>query len=1570
MASDIDDTNLTLLKSIKTALADMPDAIRLAEALYARSQPDTAAKPATLAADIAETLSFLGDKPSGKHKLRVRAGAGGATVIEILNDDMPFLVDSVMGEIQVRGLGVRFVSHPILRTSRTQPGQLQALLGLADQTSTNGQASTNAALESLIVVHLDPISPEIAGELGRALSDVLADVRVAVDDFPAMSARVEHAASTFAGPAAAFIRWLCDGHFIFLGLADLATDAEGALKPVEGQTLGVMRDPALQVLHRGGQELALTRETGALSPIVVSKASAQTRVHRRVHMDYIALTTGTTTPGELRIVGLFTSKAYATTARDIPLVAHKLNAVLAQSGFPAQSHAGKALVNILDTFPRDELFQIATDDLARWSMGILDLDTRPRVKLFARPDRFERFVSVMLYAPRERWTTDVREKVGTLLAVACHGRIAAFTPFFLEGPLLRAHFIVATPTGAAPPLDLPAMEAQITQYLRTFDDDFSQAMSGSSADATDVRRRYAQAFPRAYAETFDATRAVVDMRRIEKLAATKEPVSIDFYRAPGDPPHRVHAAIYRFGDAIRLSERVPVLENLGFTVIDERSYRLTPDIGGTTRDVALHDMILETADGAPLDLAQHDDRLEDAFRSVVAGTAESDAFNRLIVAAGANWREAMLMRANASYLRQLNAPFGVRYIAETLLRHAGVIRDLIELFHLRFDPRRSPEDLAARMAAAVPVRARIDGALGAIASADEDRILRLLLSVMDATVRTNFYLRDADGNLLETLALKVEPRRIDSAPAPRPYREIWVYSPRVEGVHMRFAAVARGGLRWSDRAQDFRTEVLGLVKAQLVKNAVIVPSGAKGGFLPKQLPRIATRDGIMKEGIAAYRLFIGALLDVTDNIVDGVIVPPKDVVRHDGDDPYLVVAADKGTATFSDFANAISAERGHWLGDAFASGGSVGYDHKKMAITARGAWECVKRHFREMDWDIQVRPFRVVGVGDMSGDVFGNGMLLSPAIRLIAAFDHRDIFLDPDPDATSSFAERKRLFDLPRSSWQDYDRLKISSGGGVFPRAAKSIPLTAEMRTLLRLEPDTATPAEIMRAILKCEADLCWFGGIGTYVRGAAEADDQVGDRANDTVRVTAAELGAKVIGEGANLGLTQRSRVELAERGVRLNTDFIDNSAGVNSSDVEVNIKITLGRADRSGELSGPARAAFLATMTDDVAARCLANNIGQSLALSLAERQSATETREQMRLMQALETRGLLDRRLEVLPRDTELAARQKAGRPLTRPELAVLLSYAKIALTDDLIASHVPDLTETAPRLTMYMPSNLSATYTRDVETHRLRREIIATALTNAAINHLGSAFPNMLATETGCSTADVVVAYLAAESALGFTGLRACIDALDNTVAGSMQLDLYLTIQRTLRAVVRDLVHDRRVLTDLGSTTRTLHETAGALARALPPAMQPTIAARVAELTAKRVPHDAAVQIARLPTLADVTAIDRLAGAMKRSAAEVTTAHLSLGDELHLPTIKAKAQALQSTDDFDAIALAEALQQLGSAHARLTRSTLVSGVKPAGLDDAKALLARLAADEGISISRLVVAASRLGAVGKDT
>ena len=1218
-------TSNGIIRQVQKALGEKSQAAQFVPLIYGHNGFDSAGAPtpAWLAGIAREAFEFIAEKPRKKHKLRIRLaaaadGSSESTVVEILNDDMPFLVDSVMGELQARGLTVRFLLHPIFKTERDKAGQLQALLGPGDQNWNDGHQ------ESYIAIHL-PALPEAAQrDLGKALSDILGSVRLVVADWQPMLQQVQAAihhleAEPTGVPAGelresiAFLRWLEAGNFTFLGSREYRLSGQlekGDLVPAAKAGLGVLRDPTVHVLRRGAELVDMTPEIrrfyAAPEPLIITKASVVSRVHRRVHMDYIGIKTyrgNGTLDGEIRIVGLFTSQAYVRSPREIPFLRRKGETVLKLSGYPAASHAGKALMNVLETFPRDELFQIEPEQLQHWSEGILDLETRPRVRVFARIDRFDRFVSLLVYVPRDRYTSGTRERVGALLAEAYKGRIAAFYPYFTDGPLVRVQFIVGRYEGVTPEVDVAVLERGIIDILRTWDDRLADAIAASGPRAGALLAKYRTAFSSGYAETFTAQRALEDITRIERLGPDL-PVAIDFYREPDAPAHRFRAAVYRFGGPISLSQRVPLLENMGFVAIDERSYHVRPVFADGMREVTLHDMVLETADGAPIELGAHDKRLEAAFLAVFHGQADNDNFNRLVVAAGADWRTTATLRAYAAFLRQLGSPFGPRYIADTLYRHAGVARDLLELFHLRFDPARKL-DIKARQAAEEPIRQRIEGALAAVPSLDEDRILRQFLNLVGATVRTNFFQAGTDGKPPQTIAFKLDSNAVEAAPQPRPYREIWVYSPRVEGVHLRFAPIARGGIRWSDRAQDFRTEVLGLVRAQVVKNAVIVPSGAKGGFLPKLLPRSGTRDELQAEGIAAYRIFISALLDITDNLKDGKVVPPPRVMRHDGDDPYLVVAADKGTATFSDIANALSTSRDFWLGDAFASGGSVGYDHKVMAITARGAWECVKRHFREMDIDIQTQPFRVVGVGDMSGDVFGNGMLLSEHIQLVAAFDHRDIFIDPNPSA-GSFAERRRLFGLPRSSWQDYDKAKISKGGGVFPRSAKSIALSDEMKTLLALDVASVTPAELMRAILKCRTDLLWFGGIGTYVRASSERDEEVGDRANDALRVAAAEVNVRVVGEGANLGVTQRGRIEFAARGGRIDTDFIDNSAGVNTSDQEVNIKIAIAPATRAGKLDPNARKKLLAAMTEDVAAASLRNNYQQSLALSLAERRS----------------------------------------------------------------------------------------------------------------------------------------------------------------------------------------------------------------------------------------------------------------------------------------------------------------------------------------------------------------------------
>jgi glutamate dehydrogenase len=1576
-----------LVQRVRDAVGGRSPAARLVPLLYGNGAVEPDVPVSRLADDARAAYELVEEKPHLGHKVRIRqmpaAGPGGAAaVVEILNDDMPFLVDSVLGELQARGLVVRQLLHPTFKTQRDAAGRLKALLGPGDQSWSDGHQ------ESYIAIHLATSLSEAAqADLLGALSSILDEVRAAVTDWKAMLGLLEAAARRLekapadlpAGVRAesvAFLRWLAAGNFTFLGAREyrLASNGEaGRLASAAAEGLGLLRDPNVHVPSRAAAPVGTAP---ASLPLLITKASVQARVHRRVYMDCVSVRTWSPRghpDGELRLVGLFTSQAYTTSPREIPLLRHKVASVIEMSGYPAASHDGKALLNVLETFPRDELFQIETDDLRRWSEGILDLETRPRIRVFPRVDRFDRFVNVLVYGPRDDYTSSVRERIGALLANAYKGRLAAFYPYFTDGPLVRVQFVIARGEGETPRVDSAALEERIADIVRTWDDRLLEAISTQGPQVETLLAKYGAAFPAGYAATFPAARALLDIARIERLGP-QMPVAVDFYREDAEPAARLHAAVYRFGGPISLSQRVPVLENLGFRAIDEQSFVLSPRYPDGAREVTLHDMVLETADGALIDLERHDERLEDCFRAVFGGEADNDNFNRLVVSAGADWRSVAALRACAAYLRQLGVPFGPRYIADTLHRHAGIARDLLELFHLRFDPDRKL-DTGGRKAAEALIRDRIEGALAAVPSLDEDRILRLVLNLIGTMVRTNFYQTGpAPLSHPATIAFKFDSGAVEAAPQPRPFREIWVYSPRVEGIHLRFAPIARGGIRWSDRTQDFRAEVLGLVRAQRVKNAVIVPSGAKGGFLPKQLPRAGSRDEVQQEGIAAYRLFISALLAITDNVKDGRVVPPPRVVRHDSDDPYLVVAADKGTATFSDIANAISLAHDFWLGDAFASGGSVGYDHKAMGITARGAWECVKRHFREMDIDIQRQPFRAVGVGDMSGDVFGNGMLLSVETRLVAAFDHRDIFIDPEPDAAASFAERKRLFALPRSSWQDYDTARISKGGGVFSRAAKAIPVSVEMKALLGLAADTVTPAELIRAVLKCKTDLIWFGGIGTYIRASAERDEDVGDRANDALRVTAAELGARVIGEGANLGVTQRGRIEFAQRGGRINTDFIDNSAGVNTSDQEVNIKIALRPATRAGRLDATARRTLLADMTGDVAAASLRNNYQQSLALSLAERRSARDVPDYALLMRALEARGLLDRTIEALPSEMELQERARAGRGLTRPELAVLMSYAKIALQQDLLESPVPDEPRLESWLIGYFPPLLRQRFGEAIQGHSLRREIVALGLTNAVVNRGGPAMAVRLAAETGRTTADVALAFMAVREVFDLPRLWQRIDALDGAVSGDAQLRLYEATQALVNEETLWFLRNGAALADLGGAItrhrQDLAALAAALDRTLPPGLENELGRTAARLVGDAIPSDLAYDVAHLPLLARAPAIGEIAQAAGQPVADAARIFFALGERLRIDDLAGRGSAIATTDPYERQAVGRALAQLADARVAFTRAAIDDGGSGAWIARRRDRLARVeravteaAGDGALTLARLLVATGAL-------
>ncbi|HEX8631943.1 MAG TPA: NAD-glutamate dehydrogenase, partial [Catenuloplanes sp.] len=1285
--------------------------------------------PTELLAAALDHRELARQRVPGQLRLRISEPTGEHrhTVIQIVTDDMPFLVDSVTSLLSGHQLDVRLLVHPLVVVRREPLGRLTEVAAEVEP----DDAIDGDLVESWIRLAVDAVyDPVERDQLHRELQRVLTDVRDAVEDWPKMRQRALEIAQRLETGAerppvpekditdsVELLRWLATDQFTFLGyreyrLLDGDVDANGhpekLLQATLGTGLGILRadQTAPRVLSSMTPEAyhkVLERRL-----LVITKANSRATVHRSAYLDYIGFKVfddGGEVVGERRFLGLFSSAAYRTSVRELPVVRRKVAEVLERSGLSPRGHSGKDLMEILETYPRDELFQIKTDDLYQTAVGVLRMAGRRQLRLFLRRDGYGRFISCLIYLPRDRFTTHNRLRMQEILLRELNGVGVDYTTRVTESTLARIHFIVRTdpsdPPGSprgpeggnstlGPTVDANALAEKLADATRLWDDDFSLVLGHKLGDgqAKQLFARYTEALPESYKDGHTPWEAAQDLAKLELL---EEPGQLEMHlfrkrrltrSGAAEPDDRdVRFKVYRYGEPMLLSAVLPVLHSLGVRVVDERPYEVTRDDGM----VYLYDFGLQLPAGCR-ELVEIRPKMENAFAAAWRGEAEVDGLNELVVRAGLTWRQVVVLRAYSRYLRQARTVYSQRYMESTLNAHPDIAALLVELFETRFSPRlhlgeedraRRGQDLAEQLAA------RLD----AVDSLDQDRILRSYLTLIQATLRTSFFQRSAQGRPKSYVAFKLDPQAVPELPAPRPKYEIFVYSPRFEGVHLRFGAVARGGLRWSDRREDFRTEILGLVKAQMVKNAVIVPVGAKGGFVLKRHSTgtvgettgggASDRD----EAVTCYRLFISAMLDVTDNISGGKIVAPFDVVRHDGDDPYLVVAADKGTATFSDIANEISVAYDFWLGDAFASGGSAGYDHKKMGITARGAWESVKRHFRDMGVDTQARDFTVVGVGDMSGDVFGNGMLLSRHIRLVAAFDHRHIFLDPEPDAARSYAERQRLFELPRSSWADYDSTLISAGGGVYPRTAKSIPITPQVRAALDLDAATValSPAELMRSILTARADLLWNGGIGTYVKASSETNAEVGDKSNDAIRVNGRDLRVRVVGEGGNLGLTQRGRIEFAVHGGRgdltgtgatgapasggrIFTDFIDNSAGVDCSDHEVNIKILLGGAVADGELTLTDRDKLLAEMTDEVSALVLRDNYDQAAALGNARAQALSLLPVHRRMIADLERSGHLNRDLEALPTDEEMAARGAAGAGLTPPEIAVLLAYVK--------------------------------------------------------------------------------------------------------------------------------------------------------------------------------------------------------------------------------------------------------------------------------------------------------------------
>ncbi len=1467
------------------------------------------------------------------------------TVVDIVNDDMPFLVDSIGADLARQGFSVHLLIHPILRVNRDGAGKLIEVARAA---------SAEAAAESWMRIEIDQCLDEARlAELARGLERVLADVRAAVEDWKPMLARAgailrelsDHPPRLAAyeiDEAKDFLRWLTEDNFTFLGYREYALSGAGddaRFKVMPKSGLGILRSEEATAFEALGENAALPPDVRAFltAPLLlqVHKADRRSTVHRPVHLDAISIKTfdkAGEVAGEHVFVGLFTSMVYVRSPRNIPLLKSKIERVLARSDLPPGSHDAKALEHVLLTYPRDELFQIGDDDLFRISTGILELQDRQRVALFLRFDPFQRFVSALVYVPRDRHSTELRQKFQAIIEHELKGHVAAYyTTMADDVPTARVHFIVGTRGGGAVEIEEAALEAKLAEAARTWDERLRDALAGAQGEAAGLAllERYAKAFPVGYMADVAPADAVADIARIEAAQAGGK-LQMSLHRRAGEADLRFR--LYNRSVRIALSDVLPMLEAMGLKVIEEAQYVVRP-AGG--EPVWIHDFGLMPRRALAASAEELAPRFHEAFAQVWYGAAESDGFNELVLCAGLGWREISVLRAYAKYLRQAGAPFGQRLIEEALAKNGAIARLLAEIFLARAGAGEGTEAALA---------AKITSALEAVTNLDEDRIVRRYVNLIRSTLRTNYRQRRPDGGFKLALAFKFDSRELEELPAPRPMFEVWVYSPRVEGIHLRFGQVARGGIRWSDRRDDFRTEILALVKAQTVKNAVIVPVGAKGGFVVKQPPAGGGREALQAEGIACYRTFIRSLLDITDNIKGGAIVPPQDVTRHDGDDAYLVVAADKGTATFSDIANAISAEYGHWLGDAFASGGSAGYDHKKMGITAKGAWISVMRHFREMGIDTQSQDFTVVGVGDMSGDVFGNGMLLSPHIRLLAAFDHRHIFVDPEPDSAKSFAERQRLFGLPRSSWADYGKGLISKGGGVFERGAKAVPISPEMKRRFGIETDSLSPVNLMRALLTAECDLLYFGGIGTYVKASDERNADAGDRANDALRVDGREIRAKVIGEGANLGMTQKGRVEYARlgaggKGGRLNTDAIDNSAGVDCSDHEVNIKILLSQPAAEGKLTPAARDALLSDMTDEVGALVLRDNYLQTTSLSVSNQIAAPTLDRQWRFMKALEKSGRLDRAVEFLPDDESLAERQAAGEGLTRPEMAVLLAYAKIALYDALLNSDLPDDAHLAGDLLRYFPQMLQDRYREAALAHRLRREIVATYTTNSIINRAGITFIHEVEGETGVAPPDIARGYILGRDAFDMRAMWAGIEAHDGKMPAERQVKALLEVGRFAKVATKwFLQHAQRPIAMAAEIER-YRVPLAALAEALPTLLPADAAAALAadieaEIKAGFAPPLAA-RLALLPRLISLAEIVRLANAVGRDPASVARVYFPVGARFGLDWLRETASGLRvaTAQHWDKMALAAIVDDIYGHQFALARAVLAAGEGPA-------------------------------------
>ncbi len=1554
-------------------------------------------------------LEFGRVRRPGQTLLRVLSGTdsdgdgphetgANVSVIELITEDMPFLVDTVQLCVAATGGSVQLLIHPILRVRRDARGALRALqLHRADRGAERAADPGSAAerIESWQHVQIDALAGEAErAALERRLRAVLADLRNACRDWQRMRQAVLQLCADIerhppplppevVNESRALLEYMEANHFTFLGIREsrLRSGRGGpALLPVGQSALGILRRRVLRPRDAGVPAANIRRALRSHELLVITKANTRSTVHRSGYLDYVGVKrfdADGRAIGETRIVGLWTSSAYRADPRQIPWLRLKLRQVIEHFPFTPDSHDGKRLIEIIESLPRDELFQASVADLVRCLRAILPLEARSRVRLILRRDEFRRFWSCLLFVPRERLDALAQTRVEALLRSSLRAQDLVSSLSVGDAPLAQLHIVAWVDPAANPPRpNVARLEREIAAVLIGWRDRLREALRarfGRSA-ALELEWRYGGSFPDSYREDVDAQLAVDDIEDLESLDQAPEQMQLRLYRPAAQARERVHLRIVRRGETLSVSEVLPSFEHFDLRVIAERPYRLAQPDGGA---VWIQDFELEHFDRRPIALPRIAAELIAAYRAVRAGQLEDDGFNRLIIGAELRARQVMVLRTCCRYLLQIGITFSQSYMERVLSAHPTTARELVALFEQRLTP------TATRSAAtaARELEQRVRRAIGGVTSADDDRILRAFLAVVLATTRSNYFLHDANGQPRAVLSIKLDPMRIPGLPQPRPAFEIFMHSPRLEAAHLRKGAIARGGIRWSERPEDFRTEILGLMKAQHVKNTLIVPVGAKGGFVARRLPARAPREQVQREVTECYRAFIEALLELTDNITQGRISAPPEVRRLDADDPYLVVAADKGTATFSDVANAIALEHGFWLGDAFASGGSTGYDHKKMGITARGGWECVKRHFRELGRDIQREPFTVAGIGDMSGDVFGNGLLQSRQLRLIAAFNHQHIFIDPNPDPQRSYRERERLFGLPRSSWSDYRTSVLSRGGAVYERSAKRIALSREAQQLLGLPERYATPVEIIRAILCLPIDLLFNGGIGTYVKATSERHGDIGDRANDAVRVNGREVRARVVGEGGNLGLSQLGRIEYALHGGRLNTDFIDNSAGVNTSDVEVNLKILLDASD-GAPVPRARRNRLLASCTDEVAQLVLRNNYLQSQAISLMELRAVADLGEHQRLLRWLERHGDLDRAVEFLPGDEALEERRRQGRGLTRPELALLLAYGKIALTHALTEAGGARDPYLAQELQRYFPVALRRRYPQRIEHHRLRTQIIITAITNSLVNRVGPALLMQCVEQTGVDAVALARAYTIARDSTELRVRWGEIESLDGRVRTSDQYEALQMTADYLRHLTLWLARRSKHYADVGKAVAQLQPALRELAHIIPSVLEGLDRERYQQQRQRQLeqgfPPRTADYLAALEALQvapDLTDLAASTGSTARAAAQV---HFTLSGRLGLDWLHAAIEQLPASGDWQQAAKARLADTLLATHLRL--STMVLSLRgttaraPAAVGSPplqrwRQLVAELRALPSADLAALTVAVQGLAALAAE-